>query len=206
MMIGFEKRDPQIHRAMSEYLGQYITDARQLFCPSSPAEYPFLQQAWLAGDNWDNPQTPLGWDPLIGTYCYYWNYVGFIKGQNQVFRGPSRLGQARGQSQLLMSDYFGYDHWRSRDSFSSCERLTDGEITPGTWVSAAYWSRRAITTAQQVGSVRLQAAYTDGHVEVFEPATSVPMHVSIKADGTKPYPDGIGPGVFYLPAKALRNR
>jgi hypothetical protein len=30
------------------------------------------------------------------------------------------------------------------------------------------------------------------------------MKVSITADGTTPYPDGMGPGIFFLPRNALQ--
>ena len=56
-MIGVRKRTPQAHRAMSAYLGSYVPDAKAMFCPSAPQEYQRLQEAWDAGDDWDNPDT-----------------------------------------------------------------------------------------------------------------------------------------------------
>jgi hypothetical protein len=103
---------------------------------------------------------------------------------------------------LLVSDYFGYDHWRNPDSYSSCEPFDGADITRETWLLSAFWSRKS--AADDPPEIKLKAAYTDGHVETYSASDVVPMKVSITADGTVPYPDGdSSPGFFFLPRDAL---
>jgi prepilin-type N-terminal cleavage/methylation domain-containing protein len=200
-LTGNRSRSPQIHRAMSEYLQRYITDASTMFCPNAPQKYEFLQQAWDAGDNWDNPKTAFPADPAGGSYCFYWNYRGYLGGRRVVFRGPQGPASSRRYSKLLVSDYFGYDHWRTPGSYSSCEPFNRATITPETWLLSSYWSRESDFDDRP--EIKLQAGYTDGHVETYSASDVVPMKVSISADGSIPYPDGVGPGVYFLPRNAL---
>ena len=200
-LTGNRRRSPQVHRAMSEYLRRYIPDASIMFCPNAPQKYEYLQQAWDAGDNWDNPKTAFPADPAGGSYCFYWNYRGFLGRRRVVFRGPQGPASSRRYSKLLVSDYFGYDHWRNPGSFGSCEPFDGAGITPETWLLSSYWSRRS--DAEDSPEIKLKAGYTDGHVETYSSSDVVPMKVSITADGTVPYPDGVGPGVFFLPRNAL---
>jgi prepilin-type processing-associated H-X9-DG protein len=51
--------------------------------------------------------------------------------------------------------------------------------------------------------IKLNAGYTDGHVESYKTSEVVPMKVSLIPDGSVPYPNGVGPGIFYLPANAV---
>ncbi len=206
MLTGYMNRSPQLHRSVSAYLKAYIQDASIMFCPNAPREYKYLQAAWNAGDNWNNPDTPSIEDAVIGTYCLYWNYTGFLGGRRGVFNGPRGPGYCgRGQSTLLVSDYFGYDHWRSRGAFSSCEQFKDAQSTSGTWISSDFWSCPASRDELRLDAIRivLHAGYTDGHVEKFAPSDVVPMEVSITSDGSEPYPASVGPGVFCLPRNAL---
>ena len=201
-LIGSETRTPTSHRAMSEYLRIYVPDADSMYCPSAPHKYKYLQQAWDAGDAWDNPDTGPTSDPLGGTYCFYWNYRGFLTERNSVFRGPQ--GPASGgrhSSKLLVTDYFGYDHWRTQGAYGSCEPFRGAGVTPETWLLSAYWSRT--NPAESTPEFRLRAGYTDGHVETYSPSDVTPMKVSLSRDGTVPYRDGFGPGIFFLPRNAL---
>jgi len=201
-LTGVEALSPQSHRAMSEYLGSYIEDAGILFCPNAPRKYKYLKQAWQAGDQWDNPETAPAKDSVSGTYCFWWNYVGHLCERCEPFVGPRNGLGGCGQSQLVVSCYFGYDHWRSPGAFGSCEGFTGAMVTPETYVSAAYWSRPA-ALAPPKPKIKLSAGYVDGHVETYSSSETVPMRVSISPDGSIPYPDGVGPGVFYLPKQAL---
>jgi prepilin-type N-terminal cleavage/methylation domain-containing protein len=206
MMTGYLRRSPGLHRSMSAYLREYIEDASIMFCPNGPRRYKYLQQAWDAGDDWDNPETPPIPDPVIGTYCFYWNYVGFLDEGIEPFRGPWGPSGGSGYSRLLVSDYFGYDHWRSPESFGSCEKFKSAAITEGTSVSSAYWSVFAADgdLSNDRVAIKVHTGYTDGHVGSFGPTDVVPMRVALMADGTVPYPDGVGAGVFYLPGDAVR--
>ena len=207
MMTACKPRPLQIHRSVSTYLRRYIGDASIMFCPNAPRKYEYLQQAWDAGDDWDNPKTSFLSDPLFGTYCFYWNYVGFLGYQKAPFRGPRDSLGGRGQSKLLVSDYFGYDHHRSLSAYGSCEKFNGASITLGTEVSSAYWSRSnsgGIASLDTL-NIKLHVGYTDGHVESFTTSEVVPMKVSITPDGSVPYPSGVGlgPGDFYLPRSGL---
>lgn len=204
-MIGTRGRTPRIHRAMSAYLQPYITDAEMMYCPSAPKKHKYLDEAWAAGDDWDNPETPVSSDPFTGTYCFYWNYVGYLPQSNSLFRGPSGPASVGRYSQLLMTDYFGYDHWRSPGAFGSCERLKGSEVVEETWLLSSYWSVPGDPEVS-LPKVKLHAAFTDGHVETYTPDEAVPMKVSISPEGKPPYPDGAGPGTFYIPKSALPYR
>jgi prepilin-type N-terminal cleavage/methylation domain-containing protein len=201
-LTGNRHRSLGLYRAMSEYLRSYITDASTMYCPNAPQKYKYLQEAWDAGDNWDNPDTPVLTDPVGGTYCFYWNYIGYIGGRRIVFKGPQGPASGGKYSKLLVSDYFGYDHWRNPGSYGSCENFSGADITPETLLLSAYWSRKS--AANNPPEIKLRAGYTDGHVETYSTSQTIPMKVSITADGTVPYPDGVGPGVFLLPRNALQ--
>ena len=204
MLTGYMKRSPGLHRSMSAYLRSYIPDASIMFCPNAPHKYKYLQEAWDAGDYWDNPDTPPVPDPVFGTYCFYWNYTGFLDGRPKPFRGPWGPSSGGSYSKLLVSDYFGYDHWRRRQAYGSCERFKGADVTEGTAASSAYWSRPGLgdNSDRRTLQITLHAGYTDGHVDSYSPSDVVPMLVSLTPDGT--VPNTIGPGVFYLPRAALR--
>ena len=199
MMTSYRKHNPSGYRAMSEYLKGYIKNASVMFCPSAPKEYRYLQEAWDAGDQWNNPDTPPKQDPVFGTYCFYWGYTGLIEEKNILFNGPISSGGGRRQSTLLVSDYFGYDCWRSPAAYSSCERFKNAKTTSEICTSSAYWSSKPIPTNIDL---RLNAGYTDGHIESYSASEVVSMKV-IK-DRTTDEPYEYGPGQFYIPAKALR--
>ncbi len=199
-LIANKKRSSTISRAMSAYLRNYLPDAEVLFCPNAPQKYEFLQEAWLAGEDWDHPETPFPSDPVTGTYCFYWNYTGYLAGRRTVFQGPSGPASGRNRSKLLITCYLGYDHWRSPDAYGSCEKLPKATVVPETWLLSAYW---ATQDAAEIPDIPFRAGYTDGHVETVDTQDLIPMRVSISADGTEPYPDDIGPGIFYLPPNAL---
>ncbi|MHC4166992.1 MAG: prepilin-type N-terminal cleavage/methylation domain-containing protein [Planctomycetota bacterium] len=204
-LIADRGRTPASRRAMSEYLRYYLPDASSVYCPSAPHKYRYLQQAWDAGDDWDNPDTPEQSDRVGGTYCFYWNYRGFLTERNAVFRGPT--GPASGGrrfSKLLVTDYFGHNHFRMPGAFGSCEPFRGAGVTPETWRLSAYWSR--VNPAESTPEFRLRAGYTDGHVETYRPSDVTPMKLSTSRDGSVPALDvpGIGYGTFFLPIKAVQ--
>ena len=203
-LTGNQQRTPVTHRAMSEYLGGYISEARMMSCPNSPRQYKYLQQSWEAGDQWDNPETDFPTDPVGGTYCFYFSYIGFLEERPHPFVGPFTIPAAKGQSTLLVSDYFGYDHWRSPDSYGSCEKLPNAEVIPETWLLSSYWSTQPACETEAVPDVKLKAGFVDGHVADWKPSEAVIMKVSLTCDGSVPYPDGVGPGLFYLPRHSFK--
>jgi prepilin-type N-terminal cleavage/methylation domain-containing protein len=205
-LTGNKQRSPRLYRAMSEYLRGYVTDASIMYCPNAPRKYKYLQQAWDAGDSWDNPETSFPADPVGGTYCFYWNYTGYLGGHRGIFRGPQSPASSGRYSKLIVSDYFGYNHWRNPDSYGSCEKFDGADIIPETQLLSAFWSRKKDADTDDSPEITLRAGYTDGHVETYTASEVIPMKVSLTADGTVPYPDevGVGPGIFYIPRNALR--
>jgi hypothetical protein len=212
MLTAYRPLSPDRHRSLSAYLYHYLENASILSCPAAPQKYKFLQQLWDDGDDWDNPDTIWPQDPAIGTYCFFWNYIGFLAERAAPFKGPQFISSDGDRSKLLISDYFGFGHWRNRlaygdyKAYGSCERFSRAaSITPGTSVSSAFWSRRAenADTDSSPLDVELHAAYSDGHVESYSPADAIIMKVSQAPDGSVPYPDDLGPGDFYLPKNAL---
>lgn len=211
MVTSYRSRTLRRERSMSQYLRSYVPDPGSMFCPNAPKKYKYWYQAWEAGDDWDNPQTPPSRDPVSGTYCFYWNYIGFLEEQDRPFVGPQTMTGEGAQSKLLVSDYFGYGHWRNKfthgdtNAYGSSEKLKWPSVTPGTWVSSAFWSRWAGAGDVSLDTLDadLHAGYTDGHVERYAPVDVVTMKVSKTPDGTVPYPSEPGPGDFYIPKNAL---
>lgn len=209
VLTGFEKRSPAVYRSVSQYLGGYIDKASTMFCPSAPSKYKYAQQAWEAADSWDNPQPDTSVeDPLFGNYCFYWNYIGYLEEKNRPFVGPRCTTQKNTESTLLISDYFGYGHWRneltygSRQAYGSCHKIENGAITDGTSVACDFWSLFDSDRQIPMDSLGLvlRAGYVDGHVQKFTPADVTPMKISMTPDGLVPYPDDIGPaGTIYIP-------
>lgn len=202
MLTGYRARSPRLHRSMSAYLRRYLKDADTIYCPNAPRKYEYLQDAWNAGDAWDNPDTPPVEDPVSGTYCFYWNYTGYLEDRAYLFQGPRNSTGGRRQSRLLVSDYFAYNHWRSENAYSSCEKFGGSSITEGTMLSSAYWSDKADAGSDKP-QIKLQAGYTDGHVEVFSSLDTVTMRVILNPETGEPYPEDITPGTFFLPRNAL---
>ena len=203
-LIGYVKRSPQNHRSMSAYLSRYITDAGMMFCPNAPQKFRYLQEAWDAGDDWDNPETDELFDSLCGTYSFYWGYVGYLGEGPRLFRGPRTPASLGGQSRLLMSDYFGYGHWRTPTAFASCERLDGGDIDPEAQITSAWWKLEGDPNVA-MPNVTLRAAYTDGHVETYKPSDAIPMRVGMTPEGVPPFPDGVpNAGQFFIPRNAAR--
>ena len=212
MLISAVKKAPELRRSVSGYLYSYINDAGIFFCPNAPKKYKYLRDGWEAGDQWDNPDTVETRDPLFGTYCFYWNYIGYLGEGKPPFCGRRKLATQKGQGGLLVSDYFGFGHWRNKNiyashkAYGSCEPfISKFAVTPGTRVSSDFWSVWAgenDINPENLGLI-LHGGYVDGHVEKYSVSETIPMKVSLSPDGSIPYPEGFGPGIFFLPEKAL---
>ena len=203
MLTGYRKRRARLYRSASAYLGRYVDDASAMACPHAPQEHQYLQQAWEATEDWGNPDAPLIMGPLTGTYCLYWNYTGLLRDQDRLFNGPRSLSGGFRQSKLLVSCYFGYDHWSSRKVYSSCNRFKNADPTEETWFSSSYWSGPDSDHGLDTLNLKLHAGYTDEHVESYGPAEVIPMEVIMNRSTAEPYPSGMGPGIFYLPRNGL---
>jgi len=204
MLTSRLARSARVYRSVGAYLRPYIQDAATMHCPSAPLRYEYLQDVWDAGDDWDNPQTPFAQDSVSGTYCLYWNYTGFLQDRSYLFKGPRNTAGGRGQSGLLVSDYFGYGHHRSDNSYGSCEKFPRAEVAEGTVLSSDYWRGYGVD-GSSAPAIELHAGYTDGHVERYLSSDTLGMRVIRDTATGAPYLPGNGsPGEFFLPRTALR--
>jgi prepilin-type N-terminal cleavage/methylation domain-containing protein len=203
MLTGYRKRSPKLYRSISAYLRVYINDASVMSCANAPKEHEHLQKAWDRGEDWGNPDAPMIQGPMIGTYCFYWNYVGFLGGRRGTFRGPTSASGGYRQSKLLVTCYFGCDNWQNRNAYISCEKFRNTSLTEETWFSPAYWSGPSSNTGLAKLKLKLHAGYTDGHVESYNPSEVIPMEVIKDRSTSLPYDRILGPGIFYLPRNGL---
>jgi len=209
MLKACQPRAAGYRASVAAYLRPYLPKAAMLSCPSSPRPYPYLEEAWQAADQWDNPNTGFTDDSVLGSFCLYWNYVGHLSGRERPFRGPQTEEGRPGESCLLISDYFGFNHWRSPNAFGSCERLPGAEVTAETHEAAVHWFRAAATPPDRTAvALKLQAGFTDGHVETYRPADTAVLEVAEALDGTTAAFSGfgLGAGQFYIPRHAVPAR
>ena len=194
------------HRSISAYLGRYIENADSMACPSAPADYSNLQNAWNAADYWDNPDTLRLQDPLFGTYSYWWNYKGYLSEHGKIFYGPSSSDASNRQSTLLASCTFGTTpnpaNWLDLGDYISCEKFRKSGKTPQYSVASQLWNRMNHNgTSRELLEIKLNAAYIDGHVEQFSAADTTTLKVSMSPDGGLPYfPDNLR-GDIYIPIR-----
>ena len=200
-LIGYRARSPRLHRSLSGYLRAYLPDGRTVYCPSAPRRYRYLEEAWAAGDSWDNPDTSPVIDPLTGTYCLYWNYVGYV-GPGRFFEGPRGPAGGAGRNTPAVSCYFGYSQYLSRGAYASCQKFRTAGITEGSDLSAAYWSGPT-GSRPPLPDVKLYAGYTDGRVESYSSRETAIMRVIRYPATGEPYPPWLGPGEFLVPRGAL---
>lgn len=209
MMKACQPRAIGYRCSVAGYLKAYLPEAAVLSCPSSPGTYPYLEDCWRAGEQWDNPDTDFTDDSVTGSLCFYWNYVGHLSERERPFYGPRTDYGQSGCSRLLISDYFGFNHWRSPEAFGSCERLPHAEITTKIQEAADYWFRGPQEELDRAGvHVKLQAGYVDGHVEAYRPAETVILEVAETPDGMTPALSGFntGAGQFFIPANGATSR
>jgi len=200
MLTAHQARSPRFNRSISAYLRPYIEDAETMYCPNAPREYKYLHAAWDAGDDWDNPEMPTGDSQVYGLYCLYWNYTGYLEDRDYLFQGPKNTASGGRCSKLLVSDYLGYNHWRSEGAYSSCEKFAGASINEGTQLSSDYWSGEA-TDEPTVPEIKLRAGYTDGHVETYSSSDSLTMRIIIDPETGEPYGDDTG--CIFIPRNAL---
>ena len=199
-----------VHNSVAGYLAEYAKSPDIFCCPSSPAPHTYWRQAWAQGDQWHHPESEDAdaADPLFGSYCFFWSYTAYLEGTEGPFVGPrSQLPRAE-ESHLLVCDYFGFDDWRNRGYFGSCEPLKHDEIVAEFEWHSSYWSYSNHNVAEGLRSLttKLNAGYLDGHVAGYIPAKTTSVRVSETPDGQEPYWqfDLRNPGCFFLPNQAFR--
>jgi prepilin-type processing-associated H-X9-DG protein len=199
------------HNSVPGYLTDYAKNADIFYCPSSPSPHTFWQQAWEQGDRWRHPESEDAdvADPLFGSYCFFWNYVAYLDGSQGPFVGPRSLQPRSEESSVLVCDYFGYDDWRNRGFFGSCEPFRHDEIVAEFEWHSSYWSYRGHDVTDDLSSLTtpLNAGYLDGHVARYKPAQATSIRVSETPDGSEPYSqlDLRNPGCFFVPTRAVRS-
>ena len=195
------------HRAMSEYLGSFIDDPEILVCPNGPGQKrefkENLDEAWEKGDWYE--RNGRGKDMVIGTSCFYWNYVGRVAQTGGYFIGPRRATGRWGESKLLVSDYLGYDNWQSSNAYASCDKFKgSGKKIPSCETTAAFW-----VGDDSLPEIELCGGYIDGHVEKYSSFDTVGLKVIIDRETGETYTTmdeakRKGPGIFFVPEKGLR--
>jgi prepilin-type N-terminal cleavage/methylation domain-containing protein len=209
MMKACQARANGYQSSMATYLRSYLPKAVILSCPSSPETYPYTKEFWRAGEQWDNPDTSYTDDSVLGSFCFYWNYVGHLTEQERPFLGPQTDdGRERGR-RLLISDYFGFNHWRSPESFGSCERLPHAEMAAKTSSAPPFWFQPPGGQTDRANvQIKLRAGFVDGHVETYRPSDTAILEVADDLDGATPAFSGLGVGAgeFYIPRDATTQR
>ena len=122
-------------------------------------------------------------------------------GLARPWMGLHTIYDVRRTSKLLMTDYFGYDNYRSPSKYGRCEKFKRTMIVPETWRLSSYWCYDG--SSDVVDDIKLRAVYTDGYVQTYSTAEVMPMKISKNSAGTVPYPDGVGAGIFYLPPESF---
>jgi len=196
-------------RSVSSYIFPYIETPNIMFCPNAPNKYQYFKQAWQQGDSWNNPDTFQADDPVYGSFCFYWNYTAVLENSDTPFCGPSNSTVNMDESSLLVSDYFGYGHWRNKSiyrnhrAFGSCEQFEHSNITPGTAVSSDFWSIKTDRNSIENIKLKLHSGFVDGHIETYHPQNVSAIRVAMDPQGKRAYPDLLGPGIYYIPTVAL---
>ena len=189
------------YRSMSAYLSDYIDDPEILHCPSVPNDYKYIQESWDAADKWDNPDRIGAFDPMTGSYCFWWNYRGWLPEQRKVFNGPKRSSGGNGQSKMLISDYFGSDTWRNPGQYGSCEIIKGSRVIGSNSLFTDFYSGGNIL--DNPPEVKLTAGFTDGHVESYTSSDVVTLEVSNEWNGKgSPLPE-LRNGKLYLPRSSM---
>jgi len=201
-LVGHGKVAGGSHRALSEYLRNYIDDPLIIHCPNAPEAPSCLKQVWAEGDEFNHHATDYSLDPFIGTYCLLWNYIGYTaKGP---FRGPRRQLRENGYSSILVCDYIGY-RYKNPIGYYSCEKLKGATVRKeADPTDTDLWSlmeKKEVYGLDQIQN-SFNCGHIDGHVSEFTAKKTTLMQISLSSDGSIPWPSSpAGPGEFYLPRR-----
>ena len=210
MMKACQPRADGYRCSMAAYLRAYLPKAAALSCPEQPRNLS-LPGGLLAGRRTvGQPRYRFHRRQRRGQLLLLLELRRAPVGAGASLpaaRRPTTAGpDAAGCS---ISDYFGFNHWRSPEAFGSCERLPHAEITTEIHEAAAYWFCKPQGQPDRTGvQLKLQAGFVDGHVEAYRPAETTILEVAGDLDGTTPAFTGLdtGAGQFFIPASGVASR
>lgn len=206
-LVSSTKPRGAIHRSMSGYLHEYMSDVSLWTCPAAPKKVPDMQEMWDAGDDYVSRS---GSAAFSGHYCFFWGWTGLIEGETTngprpVFRGPRGPGAGRKSSSLLVSDCFGKDINTDLPGYASCEWFEGASESISKDISAVYWLEekdRSSLRSPPLPEVTLKAAYVDGHVALYDVSESLARVRVDRGDGHPNKKDGY----YYIPEEGVPQK
>lgn len=172
--------------AVHYFLGSYLPSVGIFMCPLGP---PVDESKYeLLYSKYDDPEVINryhGGDPDIQTTTSYNMFWGGYKLPGGNFQGPTSMAS---KSKILVSDVMNYwrnDTWwlahRSRDAVQPPEQVVKTDVEIVWWRYAAKYDLPSM-------KLRMNAGYTDAHVESYTPEETIVI-------------DGISDHTFYFPTK-----
>ncbi len=197
---GIKDESPQVHRAMSAYLADYIPDARR--CSAERAST--LQ---LSPEAWDSettgtirtqrPGPTLSWDILL--------LLELRRLSIRIADTVPRSDRSGQHGAIQSAPGYGLLRPRSHGAAparSAVARDSRGQDREEPSLLSSYWAVDG-DPLEAMPDVKLRAAFTDGHVETYSSSDVVPMKISTTPEGVPPYPDGFAGGTFFVPRSAI---
>ena len=165
--------------------------------PAAPRPIPIWRISGGPATQWDNPDTGFTDDSVVGSFCFYWNYVGHLVRAGASLprpadrRRPARM-QPAARQRLLRLQSLAQPRGLRKLRASPPRRGHDRDRTrpPAYWFCKPHGTNRTAPAC----SVKLQAGFVDGHVEAYRPAETTILEVAGDLDGTTPAFSGLGPG------------
>ena len=178
--------------AVHYYLGSYLPDVMSFYCPSGPKfdkeKYQDLYSKYDQQEIWDKYNGGSGDITTSSSYCMLW---GGWTVPDTIFKGPVTSAS---KSKILVSDIFAMwgreniDTWWLAHKYKGASQApAENPISGGSiGLEMLYFLPGGI--AARPKALKMNAGYTDGHVEVFT------------SDDTIEVPITTG-SIFYFPAK-----
>ncbi len=174
-LINVEFKGP---RSVKQYLGTYIEDAKVMTCPSAPRDDDYIKSVW--GQVLNKSHYLPNPDPTLGTYSFYWNYIGYLPIRKGYCRGITRLDRFRTALPLAgctLGKTPNAYQWYDGD-YISCERFKKGGSIGNYSNVSRMWNRMAsYGISKDELKIRLNALYVDGSVQTFGSAETQAMKV-----------------------------
>ncbi|MCK4999180.1 MAG: type II secretion system protein [Anaerohalosphaera sp.] len=175
--------------AVHYYLGSYLDDVMSYYCPLSPSideeKFQELYSKYDQKEVWDKYNGGSSDISTTSSYCMLWG--GWTVPGTQ-FKGPVRSSD---KSKLLVSDLFAKwgraeIWWLSHKAEGASPAPDKDPVFNNIDTEMVYFLYGDLT--MKPTKMKMNAGYTDGHVEVFTPQETIEVPIST---GTR----------FYFPAK-----